>query len=327
MFDKFYDGMDKQWYTLLLQVRNFGGGLETGSFQHLWYISTDFQLFLVGICIIQIFRRKHWAAIAVMSGLSLACCSYSAWQMYNSDYYPFPVILGKTYKATIDTLNDVYVLPTYHAVCYFSGCITLLLLLKYKDSHISNRTAAVLWCISTACCLACVFNKYDWNRGEPPEGNWAKMAFGFGDKIAWSFSLSWSTFALSTGRGGYLNSFLGWKHFVPLSRLTLGLYVIHVPFLNLYYNASRERLYYSTFSLATLFFAALVWSLLLSILLFATCEAPTGRLEKQLFSCRAPARDKKPKVVASYVKNNDVEEAKKNGDYDAKFLHNTWSRL
>ncbi|KAH9360610.1 hypothetical protein HPB48_007569 [Haemaphysalis longicornis] len=184
-----------------------------------------------------------------------------------------------------------------------------------------QRATAILWCVATACCLACVFNKYDWNRGEAPEGEWAKMAYAFGDKIVFSIALSWGVFACATGRGGIVNALLSWKAFVPLGRLSLGVYVIHVPFLNVHYSASRERLYYSAFALATQFFGVLMWSLVLSFFLFLLIEAPTGRLEKMFFSYIVRGSSKqseKPTVVISYLKDVALGEAKKQTEEDWK---------
>ncbi|KAM7315541.1 nose resistant to fluoxetine protein 6 [Ixodes scapularis] len=57
MMNRFYGEMDSHWYELIFQVRNFGKGLDnTGVFQHLWYISTDFQLFLVALLIFTCFK-------------------------------------------------------------------------------------------------------------------------------------------------------------------------------------------------------------------------------------------------------------------------------
>lgn len=285
MMSRFYKEMDNHWYELIFQVRNFGKDLDnTGCFQHLWYISTDFQLFLVALLVFTCFRGKPWIIIFVFGVLSLLGCSVSCWQMYNTDYYPFPVVLGKTLESVIGTINDVYVLPSYHAVCYFSGCIVLLLLQQYSGAKMSKLLVAVLWTITAACCLTCVFIKFDWNRGRPYTGSWAKMAFAFWDKIIWSFALSWTVFACSTNRGGLLQRLSGWKRLVPFSRFTLGIYLIHVPLLHFIYNSSRERIYYSRFNLATVFFGVGAWCLILSYFLFIVCEVPTATLSKLLFT-------------------------------------------
>ncbi|KAL1424907.1 hypothetical protein MTO96_019769 [Rhipicephalus appendiculatus] len=77
-----------------------------------------------------------------------------------------------------------------------------------------------------------------------------------------------------------LTQLLSWNAYVPLSKLSFGVYLIHVPFLNILFDASRERMYWSVFDQVTLLFALLVWSFLLSYLAFLVCEAPTAALDK-----------------------------------------------
>lgn len=308
MMGNFYYEMDKHLYELICQIRNFGKGLDnTGCFQHLWYISADFQLFLVGLFVFQCFKGKPWIIISIFGTLSLLCCSFSAWQMYGTPYYPFPVVLGETLDAVLGTINDVYVLPSYHAACYFSGGITFLLLEKYGNARIPKAISALLWTVAAACCLTCVFVKYDWNRGRAPKSDWPKMAVAFWDKVLWSFTLSWTVFACATHRGGLVQKFLSLKVAVPLSRLTLGTYLTHLPFILVVYNTSRERIYYSKFNMISMFFSVAAWSTLLSYMLFVCCEVPTARLEKMLFTRQSAQKDKTLKeVFPAHMKKTDL---------------------
>ncbi|CAN7982462.1 unnamed protein product [Ixodes hexagonus] len=57
LFDKFHNEVRTHWWQLLLQVRNFVKASDLECFSHLWYISTDFQLFVVGLFIILLFRK------------------------------------------------------------------------------------------------------------------------------------------------------------------------------------------------------------------------------------------------------------------------------
>lgn len=43
-----------------------------------------------------------------------------------------------SFRELSGTFNDVYITITYHAVCYFSGCITLLMLQMYSDTKMSK---------------------------------------------------------------------------------------------------------------------------------------------------------------------------------------------
>ncbi|KAH7957788.1 hypothetical protein HPB52_022670 [Rhipicephalus sanguineus] len=77
-----------------------------------------------------------------------------------------------------------------------------------------------------------------------------------------------------------VNKFLSWNAFVPLSKLSYGVYLIHMPVYQLMMYSSRERIYFSEFNQVTVWFAVLVWSFVLSYLAFIACEAPTAALDK-----------------------------------------------
>ncbi|KAG0417937.1 hypothetical protein HPB47_005245, partial [Ixodes persulcatus] len=93
-----------------------------------------------------------------------------------------------THRSVLGTINDIYVLPSYHAACYFAGGITYLLIEKYGSAKMPKVVTGVLWTVAAACCLVCVFVKYDWNRGRAPKVDWPKMVVAFCDKILWAAS-------------------------------------------------------------------------------------------------------------------------------------------
>lgn len=279
IFGNFYKEFRTQYWALLLQIRNFTKELHIGMYGHLWYMSTDFQLFVVTVFIIQFFKKRLWTAVTLFSVLSLIACSISMWEVHNTVYTPFVLPMADNFTVSVGTLNEVYTHPSYHGVAFFLGAITQLLLIKYSSVKITKVFQAGMWLMSATCGLTAILSMYEWNRGEyPPE--WAKLSFAFSERLLWSVWLSWLTFACSTGRGGFISTFLSWGAFVPLSRLSFGVYLLHVPYYFIRLYTARERLFFSHFTMVTQCFGALVTSYLLSYVLFIVCEAPTGRLEK-----------------------------------------------
>ncbi|XP_040078955.1 uncharacterized protein LOC120850510 [Ixodes scapularis] len=57
MMNRLNEEMDNHWLELLLQVRNFGKKLQnTSSTAHLWYVSADFQLFVIALLVCVCFK-------------------------------------------------------------------------------------------------------------------------------------------------------------------------------------------------------------------------------------------------------------------------------
>lgn len=302
LYEHFYKEFRTQYWALLLQIRNFTGKLHIGMYGHLWYMSTDFQLFVISVIVIQFFKKKIWTTIIVFGSLSLLACSISAWQVSNTIYTPFVLPMADNFTVMTGTLNKFYTHPSYHGVAFFFGAMTQLFLYRYPSVKMSKMLQAGMWLMSAACGLTSILIMYDWNRGEhPPE--WAKLSFAFSERLLWSVWLSWLTFACSTGRGGFIAKWLSWSAFVPFSRLSFGVYLLHVPYYYIRLNVTRERIFFSHYSMVTQYFGALVASYLLSYILFIACEAPTGRIEKLLLMPKRRPQLHDTKSTVPYVED------------------------
>lgn len=196
---------------------------------------------------------------------------------------PFMVLVQGSYSTVVDTMDHYYMLPFYHGVCFFSGCITFLIVEKYGKANISKMMQASLWCICLFCGLYCLFMKIEWYSKSERVSETKRLFHAFTDRIFWSVCIACIAFTCATGRGGIVNRFLSWNGFVPLSHLSFGVYLIHYPVFLLTHHVARERIFYSHFTLVSQCFAVVVWSYILSYFLFITCEAPTGHLEKLVF--------------------------------------------
>ncbi|XP_077505899.1 nose resistant to fluoxetine protein 6-like [Amblyomma americanum] len=282
-FDKFYVEIAEEWWRLLFQIRNFSEVNIQTMFLHTWSLSVDFQLFVVSLLVILTLKNRKAMALRALGALSLLGCIISAWTVFDSEITPFMTLPGFKASVMLKTLNTFYIRPSYHAVCYFSGCITFLIMDDFRRLKMSKGTQLVGWCVATSCCLCVVFMKAPWYHRPNPASQFVKILATVSDRLLWSLFLAWTTLACSTGRGGFVGRFLSCNVFVPLSKLSCGVYLIHFPLILLMLHASRERLHLSHFTQLTLFFGVLTWSLLLAYLEFLMCEGPIATLDKSAF--------------------------------------------
>jgi peptidoglycan/LPS O-acetylase OafA/YrhL len=92
---------------------------------------------------------------------------------------------------------------------------------------------------------------------------------------------------------GFLNRLLSWKGFLPLSRLTYCVYLIHWDFLNVYYSAVRKRYYYRLYEQFVILFGIFLVMFALAFAISASIEVSFLRLEKLIFSSK-PKRNSLP---------------------------------
>ncbi|XP_077527604.1 nose resistant to fluoxetine protein 6-like [Haemaphysalis longicornis] len=282
-FRELHEETQEKWLSLLLQVVNYKFGeidIASRAFIPFWYLSVDFQLFLLSFPILLLLKRRAKCAVAIFALLSLLGCSIATWQVAGNQMTPFAMALTERLATVQETIGRYYFYPFYHAVCYFTGCATFFLVAWYKERKISKAFQTAAWCIAIASGLGCVFVKAPWYQTVEQTDEFGKLSLAFFDRILWSVCLMWITLACATGRGGFLCTFLSWSALAPLSRLAFGVYIVHWPFLNLVLQITPERMFFSYFVVVSFFFSVLLWSYLLSYLLFVFCEAPAVRLSK-----------------------------------------------
>ncbi|KAK2176077.1 hypothetical protein NP493_688g01026 [Ridgeia piscesae] len=85
---------------------------------------------------------------------------------------------------------------------------------------------------------------------------------------------------------GFVNRFLSWNFFIPLSRLTYTLYLIH-PLIIYAYTYGRMKLIYVQYSTVVILFCA-YWVLgnMAAFVMSLAFELPFSDLEKIIFSCQ-----------------------------------------
>lgn len=283
-FLRFHEEVVEHWWHWLLQIKNFYEMGPTILLGHTWFLSADFQLFLVAFLTLLLLKSRKTLALGAFILLSLISYVIVAWTLASdSDVLPFLIIPAQTPEVAFKTVNIYYQRPFYHAMCYFSGCITFLIMDDFRQRKITKAMRLAGWCMASACMLCCVFMKIAWYRSPNPTSVVGNLLAAFSDRFLWSVFLAWTMLVCSTGRGGVVAKFLSCDVFVPLSKLSFGVYLIHLPFIELMAHASRERLYFSHFTQISTFFSVLVWGFLLSYLAYLACEGPTSGLEKLAF--------------------------------------------
>jgi len=137
---------------------------------------------------------------------------------------------------------------------------------------------------------------------DPMPSKAVAVAYGGLHRFAWGLAVSWVIFACVTGYGGFVNTFLSYPGFVPLSRLTYATYLIHLNIISFVDLSQRAFLYYDVLRYVYHVVAHLIVSLAFAVPLTLAFEAPFMTLEKLLF---APSR---PDVQ---LKTTSVEPEKK----------------
>ena len=89
-----------------------------------------------------------------------------------------------------------------------------------------------MWQLSLLTMVAVVYGIANLLADDTPESHswtpFASIIYNCFSKTGWSLALAWIVFSCHKGYGGVINSFLSWRAWIPLSKLTYGAYLIHI---------------------------------------------------------------------------------------------------
>ena len=84
----------------------------------------------------------------------------------------------------------------------------------------------------------------------PSHPSWStfqSIVYNCFSKTLWSLALGWIIFSCHKGYGGVVNSFLSWKAWIPLSKLTYAAYLIHPQLQQIFLEGTTSTIKFTNF--------------------------------------------------------------------------------
>lgn len=269
------------WWRVLTHNNNF---LQDRAMclQHFWYVGADMQIFVIialPLTMLIIRFPKISCAIGIVAAVAFSALTSVQIHLWDQ-LYAFNFGTYDTVKLS-ESLSLIYFRPFTHVGSYVLGILCGYLAFVHKEVHIHWLVQKVLWLASLALGSFVIFVTYPWNNGTTPDDVTAALYGGF-HRTLWALVFFWPSYACATGRGGLLCKFLGWNLFLPLSRLTYCIYLVHG--LVFYLRSMRVRTLIQMDEFFQFLLAAGVFtvSIFFAYLVHLMVEAPTIRFEKMI---------------------------------------------
>ncbi|KAI1298158.1 Nose resistant to fluoxetine protein 6 [Halotydeus destructor] len=275
---------ESNYWATMLYVNNW---LRADAMCYLpsWYLAADFQLFVLGVFLSAILWRFTKVAVWAVAGLALGSAVAVGTAVGLTGLPPTVMYNTPTESEVDDATSSIYT-PTYvHLAPYCVGLLLGLALhqLSKRKMVISRATNLTLWCLSLAAMLLILTVTQGWNQGSPWT-SWSAALYGGSHRLAWSLAVSWVIFACASGHGGAVDSFLSWKLFTPLSKLSFAVYLLHFIVLWARYASIRWTLPFGHYSMLCEFIVNYVLSTIMAAIAFLCVEVPFGKLYKMATS-------------------------------------------
>ncbi|XP_030747254.1 nose resistant to fluoxetine protein 6-like [Sitophilus oryzae] len=267
----------EHWWSVFLYIQNYYNFTDL-CYTHLWYLSTDWQLFLLAPLILiptalQYRRRFNWV-LGSLLGLNLIFVFIPLWtKLQFREYDP-------TFREydTQSKLTD-----------YFLG-FTLGFYMrtqKHRRYLFNSSANLVLWAVSLAGLLGTVIIYQAYCLDTDQTYVIRSLAYTF-TKPAWCIFLSFVIYACANGKGGFINSWLSSSFMQILSKLSYCMYLMHVPVILFWLINKRTKEHFSHYNLFFLWCGHTVITVFLSIIWTLSFESPLITIEGLIF--RKPRR-------------------------------------
>ncbi|KAL3218662.1 hypothetical protein MRX96_031471 [Rhipicephalus microplus] len=285
--DRFAEGCKRYWWTNIIYISAWMKTQEV-CLPHGWYLSCDMQYFIIApIFFITLYRRPA-VGLGLIGAFAFASMAITGLVTYSYDYGPVaPFFLYRTMSKPSVTnlnafLNDIAFRPYTHFPSFAVGLCLGYLIYKYRQVKMSRRIQLVGWLSSVTTGLTIVYGVYEWNAHSPP-GPFLSVLYGATSRPAWTLCVAWVTFACVSGHGGFVDTLLSWKAFVPLSKMTFMVYLLHPPLMFMYAAHTMNAIYVTQFMVVYVYFAHLLACYMAAFVGCVTCETPFINVEKILF--------------------------------------------
>lgn len=276
------------WWSNLLYINNlyphYGG--EDNCFGWAWYLANDMQfyVFLSPIVIILLHKFK---LIGIITSLFLIIGGIIS-RLVTAEYYGMNENgdITKHQNEPWAKGGPLYTKPYARWSVYIVGMLTGYILHKTRCTMRMNKIVVILgWCTSIAMGMSVVYGLYYYNHNPgtvmPKAGAIMYISCA---RTAWGLALAWLTIACATGYGGWVNTFLAWKVWAPLGRLTYAAYLVHPMVLFGYYLNAVAPIQFTDLEFIYIFVANLVFSYGIAYVVSMAIEAPMMQLEKLLLN-------------------------------------------
>ncbi|KAK5640661.1 hypothetical protein RI129_011472 [Pyrocoelia pectoralis] len=257
----------EHWWYNLLYISNYKQGKCLG---HTWYLSVDFQLFLISP--IMLILLKRWPKRVLVATAFLTACCLAA-------IFAITWIFELRTSILFNIRNFSSYLPLYYectatkAPCWLIGFMFGYLLHIAKRDKKMKRKAQSLLIVAVTVCFTCILSVFptlnpDYSR----IGSSLYLALA---TPAFSISIGWIIYCCHTGNGGIINTFLSHSVFKIISNLTYTIYLVHYPLVIYAQNRIRVPFFADNFGIFVYTIpGTLFLSFLLALLLSLAIELP-----------------------------------------------------
>ncbi|KAG5680166.1 hypothetical protein PVAND_009691 [Polypedilum vanderplanki] len=274
------------WWTSLLYVSNY---VNPGQlcFGHSWYLVVDMQLyFLSPIILYPLWKfRRHTktmiVALFIIGSISI---------IYTYIMFIIHDLRVSLFSETAQLKESlVYYMTHARLDSWMMGILTGFILHKIEGKVVtlSKLTIYAGWILSIGMIFTIIFIQYPLHQLNFKEISiFYDATYDSFKSILWCVSLMWIIIACKLNYGGIIKRFLSLSIWLPISKLSFCIYLIHLPIQVIYLSSIRYPQYFTDFRAIYKFFGDFCMTIFFAFAWVLLFEYPTLNILKILFDKR-----------------------------------------
>ena len=187
------------------------------------------------------------------------------------------------------TFDRLYVKPYTRITPYLVGIFLGYMFnknIQLRSSGASIKVMSALgWFIAAVLACLVVFGPWSVFKVNGRFFNDAEnILYSATHRFVWSCAVAWVVFACHNRHGGWVDAFLSWRGWVPASRLTYGVYLVHLMVMRFFTQVQEVPYHYQTSTAVggIVSITGISYAVAFAMALFF--EYPISNVEKLLFS-------------------------------------------
>ncbi|CAH1392494.1 unnamed protein product [Nezara viridula] len=267
-----------------------------------WYLAADMQLYWLSPFVMYPlwkWPKYGWAQLLVLTIASIISPFLTSWYVHIAS----PIPITSDTDRRVREMTSLYFPMHTKSVSYVLGIGAGCILYKYRKGKLSLELnlwkRAIGWFVSASLMLYAIFGGYYIFQMDY-QYNQLYSAFFIGfQRFFWSTGLLWLILMCVRGYGGVINSFLSWKLFTPLARLSYCVYLTHIVILMCSIAAKRNSFYVTDYDQVEMYLGDLVLCMFSGLVLTLLVEAPMLNIEKIILGDggKKPANEQRPRTA------------------------------
>ncbi|XP_023246761.1 O-acyltransferase like protein-like [Copidosoma floridanum] len=206
------------------------------------------------------------------------------------------IVMVHDFNRILEVFNNIYLVTHTRAAPYFLGVVLGFII--ETNCKLSKVSRSLGWLVATGIVITIFFGTKFVLDANYKYILLLEMLGSSSARFCWSFVVCWIIFSSINGSAGPLQKLFSWKYFLPLSKLSYSMFLLHIIFPFMRMMTSRNPLYINDWLTTHSYIGNLVLSIVFSFFYTIAVEMPVFSMDDLLLrrKCLPSKEDDSPRL-------------------------------